>query len=344
MELIQRICLMAILGIIFISTGCSFRHLEVLYNGNFHDIQQIAINRNENFCVVLLDTSNLTSKIYKERLERNHIKTVFNMIDIRLPQNNWYQQWLYSISDPITCIFSPSGNLIDIIPGASRKCFDCIGQVVNTGEMCRKLVYYNNFSMDKEQLISLLSDILFCKLDFEKGLNIEPRINKLMDSINYPYTAYLRMMNLDKYGKHETAQLVAKHLLTFDSDLDLEIYPELFIAAKGVIDSCYNPKVEPVLECVKLIELGRCEKGVAKSFKIEIFNSGNAPLEIKEVQLSCSCVKLIGDEMYTILPQESQYINFEFTADKDEKIERELILKSNGIYPMHKIKIIADSS
>ncbi len=344
MKLIQRNCLMTILVIIFIFVGCSSRHLEVLYNGNFHEAQQIAMNRSENFCIVLLDTSNLTSKIYKERLVKNHIKTVFNMIDIRLPQNCWYGQWLYSISDPITCIFSPSGNLIDIIPGASRKCFDCIEQVVKTGKMCRELAYYNNFDMDKEQLIPLLNSVLLCKLDFEQGLNIELRINKLLDSINYPYIAYLKMMNLAKHSKHEAAQLVAKQLLAFDNDLELEIYPELFIAAKGVIDSCYNSKVEPVLECVTFIELGDCERGVAKPFKIKILNSGNTPLEIKEIQLSCSCVKLIGDEMYTILPKESQYVNFEFTADKDEKVERYLILKSNSIYPMHKIRIVANSS
>lgn len=340
----ERNCLMTILATIFICFSCNSEQIEILHNKEFCEIQQMALNKNENFCIVLMDTANLTSKIYKERLEKSNIETVFNIVDIKLPKNNWYGQWLYSNSDPITCIFTSSGILIDIIPGASHKCFNCIKQVVNTGKMCLELEYYNNFSMAKERIIPLLKDVLECKFALEHNLNIESQINNLVDSIDYPYAVYLKMMNFIKHNKPEMAQLTAKQLLAFDQDLELEIYPEFFIVANGIINPYYDPTTSPVLECETLIELKDCEKGVAKPFKIKIFNSGNTPLEIQEIQLSCSCVQLKGNETYTILPKESQYVYFEFTADNNEKVEREIFLKSNSTYPIHKIRVVANSS
>ena len=73
-------------------------------------------------------------------------------------------------------------------------------------------------------------------------------------------------------------------------------------------------------------------------------NSGVTSLEIQEIQLSCSCVALIGDEHYTILPGESQHVKFQFTIDKNEEVEREILLKSNGIYSVPRVKIVAKPS
>lgn len=329
--------------ILFTFLGCSNRQKEILQNEEFRIIRQMAMDRNQNFCIVLSDTINSTSKIYQERLESSKIGTIFNIIDIKLSKNNWYKQWLYSNSDPITCIFTPSGKLIDIIPGASRKCFKCIEQTVKTGVTCHNLAYYNNFSIEKEQIIQLLNEILQCKLDVERGVNIESRINRLSNSINYPYIAYLKMMNSINQNKHETAQLSAHQLLAFNNDLELEIYPELFTYAKGVINPDYDSKIEPILECETLIHLDKCKKGVARPFEIKVFNLGKTPLKIQDIQLDCSCVSLTDDKAYTINPQESQRINFEFTASKNEETMREIILKSNGIQPIKIINIITTS-
>lgn len=344
MRFLQSNCLMVLLTITLISISCSPGQTEIVHNGKYQEVQQIAMDRNENFCIVLIDTTNLTSKLYISRLENCNFSAVFNMVDIKLPQNNLYNQWLYSNSDPVTCIFGPSGKLIDIIPGASRKCFNCIEQVIKSGSMCTDIAYYNNFSINKEKIIPLLNDILQCKLDFERGQDIESRINNLSDSIDYPYTAYLRMMNLAEHNKLEAAQLVAERLLKFNNDLELEIYPEFFTVAKGIIDPNYNAMIEPVLKCETKIELNDCKIGVAKPFRIKIFNSGSTPLLIHDIQLSCSCVELEGSEKHTILPEKSEYINFQFTADKDKKVEREIIIKSNAINPIQRVRVIADNS
>lgn len=335
---------MTILVISLILMSCTSRQNEILQNKTFSEAQKIAMEKNQNFCIVLLDTTNLTSRIYLERLKKNPIKTVFNMVDVKLPQNKWYGQWLYSNSVPITCIFAPSGELIDIIPGASHKCFNCIEQVVEMGKMCMGLAYYSNFSMNKEQIIPLLNDVFHCNLELQNRIDIEAQIDHLLSSVNYPYTVYLKMMNSVKHNKLDSAQLAAKQLLAFEDAWELEIYPDFLTTAKGVINPNYDVRMEPRLECDAIIELDDCKIGIPKLFEIKIFNSGIAPLNIQEIQLSCSCVKLIGDEVYTIPPGKTQYINFEFTIDKNEEVEREIILKSNGVYPIRKIRIVANSS
>ncbi len=342
---LMNFCYFFFLGLILCNLiSCNIKQKEVLYNQDFNVVKQVAIDRSQNFCVVLLDTTNLTSRIYLERLRDNAIQAVFNIVNLELPSSHWYKQWLFSNSDPVTCIFAPSGNLIDIIPGASRKCLRCIKQVVDTGTRCSELSYYNNFFLKKEQLIPVLDNILQCKYRAEKGLNIESQISLLLDSINYPYGVYLGMMNFVNHGEYEKAKLLAKQLLSFNNDLDLEIYPELQILAKGLVDPNYNSKAEPKLECVSQVLLSNCEKNVPRRFELEVNNSGESSLKIQEVQLSCSCINLVEEKTYIIPPHKSQNIKLEFTANKAGRIVREIVLRSNGIYPITRIKIVTNVS
>ena len=343
MELKRSYFSILLLTILFVAVSCSTKQKEVLQNEEFNMVKQKAAEENQRFCIVLLDTADVTSKIYEERLEKSNIGAIFNVINTEMPQNSWYRQWLYSNSAPITCIFTSSGELVDIIPGASRKCFNCIKQVVKKDLMCKELKYYNNFSMEKRELIPLLNEILQCKLDLEKGVNIESRIDNLLDSIKHPYVDYLRIMNSLNHKENNIAQSAAKHLLTFNNDFELEVYPELFSFSKGIIDPNYDPRMEPVLECEGLIHLDNCEKDIAKPFEISISNMGETPLEVLDIQLDCSCVTLRGEKTYTISPHQSQNINFDFTANKEGQVIREIFLKSNSIRPIKRIKIIANS-
>ena len=342
MELKRNHFSIVLLTILFF-VGCSTKQKEILQDEEFNLVKQRAAEEKQNFCIVLLDTTDVTSKIYDERLEKSNIGAIFNVIHTEMPQNSWYRQWLYSNSAPITCIFTSSGELVDIIPGASRKCFNSIKQVVKKDLACEELKYYNNFSMEKRELIPLLNEILQCKLDLEKGVDIESRIDHLLGSVKYPYVDYLRIMNSLNCKENKIAQSAAKHLLTFNNDLELEIYPEFFSFAKGVIDPNYDPKMEPVLECEDLIHLDNCEKDTARPFDLSISNTGETPLEVLDIQLDCSCVTLRGEKTYTISPHQSQNINFDFTANKEGQVVREIFLKSNSIRPIKRIKIIANS-
>lgn len=343
--IMRKDCILA-LFFTFILVGCVSEQIEILQNRTFAEVQQIAVKKKQNFCIVLLDTTDLTSKIYMERLNHESLEAVFNIMDMNLHQNEWYAQWLYSNSTPITCIFTPVGELIDIIPGASRKCFYCMEQVIKDSKMCMDLNYYNSFSLEKETLIPLLNDVFQCNRELQQGNDISEQIDVLSNVISYPYVLYLKMENLAKHDKFELAQLVATQLLGLDLEdvWEQEIYLDLLIAAKKMLDSDYDVRLEPQLECDKVIELDNCEIGKPKLFEIKVMNSGVTTLEIQEIQLSCSCVTLIGDEHYTILPGESQRVKFQFTIDKNEEVEREILLKSNGIYSVHRVKIIAKPS
>ena len=101
--------------------------------------------------------------------------------------------------------------------------------------------------------------------------------------------------------------------------------------------------MEPVLECEDLIHLDNCEKDTARPFDLSISNTGETPLEVLDIQLDCSCVTLRGEKTYTISPHQSQNINFDFTANKEGQVVREIFLKSNSIRPIKRIKIIANS-
>lgn len=317
---------------------------EITWNVDFSSIRQKAEEKQQNFCVVLLDTTNLTSKIYEKYLEDSKMTGMFNLVDIWSERNDWYQQWLYTKAAPLTCIFTSSGNLIDIIPGASRKCFKCIEKVMSQGKMCEELAYYSNFPMDKKAIIPLLNEVLQQKFNMEKGMDVNNRIAALSNSIKYPYIVYLGMKNSMLLNREEKGKSWAEQLLSFNKELDLEIYPKYFSEAKSIIDINYNSSEEPYLNCPPIVYLEDCQQGVAKPFTVSCMNSGNKPLLINDVILDCSCISLLGDTVYTIAPQKSQRIKFEFIADDNGRIEREITIKSNGINPIKKIIVIANNS
>lgn len=342
MELKMKYYLIIFTSLLLAFVSCSTKQKNILQNEDFNVVLQKAIERELNFCIVLLDTTDLTSKIYMENLLKINKNIVFNLVYSDDKKSNWYKEWLYTNSTPITCIFTSTGRLVDIIPGASRKCFNCINNTIDKGLMCDDLKYYNNFSMEKNDVIPLLDEIIQCKFSVDKGVNVSSRIDSLLDSIKYPYITYLKMINSLNIEESEDAQSAAKQLLSYNDDLELEIYPKLFSFAKGVIDPNYNSKIEPVLECQASICLDNCVKDVAKPFKLEISNTGETPLEILDIQLDCSCVSLNSEKKCIILPRESQTFNFEFIANKEGKLIREVFIKSNGIQPIKRVKIVAN--
>lgn len=89
--IMRRDCVLA-LFFTFILVGCVSEQIEILQNRTFAEVQQIAVKKKQNFCIVLLDTTDLTSKIYMERLNHESLEAVFNIIDMNLHQNEWYAQ------------------------------------------------------------------------------------------------------------------------------------------------------------------------------------------------------------------------------------------------------------
>ena len=326
--------------------ACKDHHGQkvIKWNVDFSVIQKEAEEKQQNFCVILLDTTSLTSKIYEEYLRNSKMSGLFNFIDVWTSESEWYQQWLYTKASPITCIFSSSGILIDIIPGASRRCFKCIKEVMEDGKMCEDLAFYNNFSMsEKEDIIPLLNDIFQLKLNVDEKVDVSSKVQDLSKSIMYPYLAYLGMQNSAHCGNKEKAAFWARRLLSFNGDIELEIYSMLFTEAKAIIDVHYDSKEEPYLICAPIIYLYNCRKGEKKPFSVNCINSGDKPLNM-DITLDCSCISLLSDSACTIQPHDSLLIQFEFMADDYKRIEREITIKSNAINPIKKIVIVANDS
>lgn len=65
------------------------------------------------------------------------------------------------------------------------------------------------------------------------------------------------------------------------------------------------------------------------------------PLEITDISLSCNCVKLLGEKRYRIESGKSKNIDFEFTADIEEKLYREITFVSNASNALETVIITA---
>lgn len=322
--------------------ACTRQQKDIVIKTDFHSAIQMSKKQNRVLCIVLLDTAQTTSKIYLQRLEEMQIPALFNLIYTDLTKSTLYEQWLYSNATPVTCIFSPDGRLVDVIPGASRKCFHCINEVVRTKKMTTELEFYNNFTMDKARIIPLLDEIWQCNLLVEKGSDLTLRLEQIAQNIEYPFLTYLEMENAIQKGDKEKTDSLAIRLCDYEGDLDLELYPNLFITAKENTMPDFDATEEACLKSPSVINLQEYTIGKPKVFHIPVTNSGKKPLAIKEIEMSCSCLELFDDMYFTLIPGETRNLELEFTADHNGRIEREIIIRNNGIYPIKRIKIIAN--
>ena len=58
--------------------------------------------------------------------------------------------------------------------------------------------------------------------------------------------------------------------------------------------------------------------------------------------MSCSCLELFDDMDFTLAPGETKELEMEFTADQEKRIEREIIVRNSGLFPVRRIRIIAN--
>jgi hypothetical protein len=245
---------------------------------------------------------------------------------------------------PVTCIFDLSSDtlkLTDIIPGATHECFDAINQCVKK-RIASSLRYINRFSQEKEVIIPVLGKIFRCKIGMDNHRDISREIEETLEIIQYPYNWYLKSINANKQGNDSVAVFSENKMLAFDSIEYLELYAGLYREVKAVTDKNYNVKDEPVLILDQYdVNLGNCEMNVPKAFGIRFTNTGNRPLEIKDIVLSCDCVSLKHTNKFSISPQDTVTVNFEFSAETQGDMEREVRVYSNGPVPVEKIKIAA---
>ena len=107
--------------------GCDKKNTSIYHNIIFKEICDIARDKYLPFCIVLIDSSQHLSQEYYSRLQNRYKfltqQAIYNMADINVFVNEWYIKWLCPVTTPLTCVFSPEGDLVDLFQGQQEKLF-----------------------------------------------------------------------------------------------------------------------------------------------------------------------------------------------------------------------------
>jgi len=99
--------------------------------------------------------------IYTRYIVISRLKT-FALLHIKM-------KWLCPLSLPLTCVFSDTGTLIDLIPGATKETFLYTTEAISDMKITN-YHYPNRFKIPKYNVIHLLNQVLKCKMDLNRGM------------------------------------------------------------------------------------------------------------------------------------------------------------------------------
>jgi hypothetical protein len=321
--------------------------LPIGFNKTFEEVSSEAYNNQKSFCVVLIDSVQMSQQNYIKSLNSNYSylrsKVIYNIIDVNRQENTWYAKWLNSPRLPLTCVFSSNATLIDIIPGGGREAFLYTEKAINTNVLT-EFHWPNKFGVNKKTIIPFLNNVLKNQKYLDQGIFIPSEFDQMPDSLNYPYSLYLRLsgelMHKDSLSSRKTAQ----SLLTLETPLMLNSYKDEFIMAKKIIFPDFSFDTEPTIRVdSSVIFLNDCVVEEKVSLNIPVYNDGEYPLNISKIYLSCSCVKHAAENENVVIPAESSHImQFVFTPENEGDISRDIYIASNAInMPILHINILA---
>jgi hypothetical protein len=324
--------------------ACQKEPADLLYNQTMEQMRDLAREENKSFCIVLSNTDCPPCTSYIQELESRYKslkkKAIFNIVNVSLSENQWYPQWICSMTTPTTCIFSPAGELQAIVSGAAKQCMDCIESSLNGKPACAGY-FYSKYYQSQGDVIPVLNAVLESKLALDRGEYIGDKIAETFPQIQYPYTIYLKCISEQQQGNREEAARRAAQFLQFNSAYYYRLYGDLHSQARYILDPNYDPAQNAVLSVDKKRVLENCTLKQAQPFDITVLNTGMKTLEINDITLSCSCLKLLDGKKHSIDPGKSKSIGFEFTADAQGTLYREITLVSNASKALETVEITA---
>ena len=326
--------------------SCTFsQRTELYYNKSFDEISHIAYEKNKNFCVVLLDSTQRASQSYQQRLENKKLEknVIYNLAYLNHSINEWYEKWLCPIYLPTTCVFSSNGTLIDLIPGGTKEAFLYTAKALDE-TITTQYHYANHFKIDKSTLIPLLDKVLKSKIDLEHGV-YSGLIDSIVNTLHYPYVYYIKMIGEMINNDSTNALSTAKDMIRLETPSYLELYKSEFITAKKIINPNFNIADEPTIRVNEdVITLSDVKNGGERPFNITIHNDGEQQLKISNIIKSCSCLELDSiNSSFIVPPKDSIQINFIFRAEQQGEIIRDIFIASNGINkPILYIQVLAN--
>lgn len=324
---------------------------QIEYERSFEELSEIAVSGNKSFCIILSNPECppcdlLHKALFEDISAFMGEKVIFNIVDISLPQNKWYGQFIASKGTPAALIFSRQGELEAIIHGAGKASIECLKKSINGKLDCSKYLYSSSFSksIKNEDIIKSLNLILKARAKVEKHEDATSELKESMNTLYYPYVLWLQIQNEKNKGNTEEAAYFAKQMLTFQEPLYAALYSDLYLASRYTINPQFNIKDAPLLEIENSnIDLGELKVGESTKFSVKLKNGGKDTLQIYDISVSCSCLKLLSKKSYAIDSGGEDSLYLEFSADYAGEIKRDLRLTTNGIEPSKLITIVVNA-
>ena len=298
-------------------------------------LSEMAIDGERSYCVSLVDDSeHFTRKLeaYLTSDEWTSKPAIYNIVDVRQPQNEWWLKWLAPVSLPVTCVFTRDGHLADLIPGMAKESFLYICQAVKD-ERLTGFHYPNNFKKEKSLLLPWLDCVLECKKHLDEGLYLPWSLRQGADSLEYPYSYYLQIIGALYERDTLVACKAARSMLACEDPYKLNMYKNEYLAARKILNPGFDIKDEPSIRVDEdVVELLGCRVNEDVPFTVFVWNDGGRPLCISKIFKSCSCLRWQEEvKNVIILPNDSVALNFIFRADDKGEVVREMYIASNAI-------------
>lgn len=324
--------------------SCNEKDYPTYSNVELREMLTIAREEGKPFCVVVNDSS-YVSVVYDSLLANQFRfmkqKALFNIVNKNAGEFVWLRQLVCTNRLPITIVFSPQGRIRTILAGATKRCFKYIDLAIDNDESYMNYIYDNPFTnIGDQELISVLNEILDCKLRLDKNENIDESIVQSLSVIQYPFNFYLKMLNDIKQNNMDAAVLVAKQLWeSYDMNY-FQLYENVLNKARYVIDPEYRVENEPKLSIDnRRIILNDCQMGEKQFFQMEFTNTGKKVLTIHEIRSCCPCVSLVDDYPSVIEPNKKIIVKCVMEAISKGKMKKHLTILSNGVIPIENVEI-----
>lgn len=111
--------------------------------------------------------------------------------------------------------------------------------------------------MNKKSVLPFLDNLLQQKRDIDEGVYSPSELSRLADSLNYPYSNYLKilgeLMEQDTIGARQAAQ----SLMELETPASLELYKNEFITAKKSWTRISTSVKSPTSELIPQISISQ---------------------------------------------------------------------------------------
>jgi hypothetical protein len=346
----NKICIFTLFCLASLLLSCKTdKPSRIVYEKSFEEMTHLAAAEGKDFCIVLSNPDCppcevLHNRLFDEVSFAVGEKVIFNIVDVTLPENRWFQQFILSKSQPTTLVFSSSVELKAIIQGASRANTECIKNVIDGKPECVR--YRNNLlfseSVKSEDAMKSLNLILTAKRKIENNQDATTELAESMQTLYYPYSLWLQIQNEQNKGNTEDVVFLARQMLTFQEPWHAVLYNDLFLASRQVIDPDFDIVNMPILEVeTDHIHLGDLQLNDKVEIRIKLKNTGKETLVIHDIGISCSCLTLLSEKRYWIEVDDEGYLLLQFTAEHKGEILRNVMVTNNGITPIQTITVRA---